>query len=924
MAIKKVTSWIYNRAGVQARDVPKGLASLIIELNPVLHEAAARFFGYSEGITKSKYTYGDPRIMSLYFAEVTAILMNIIARMPPTEMLVLVVDGVPPVAKMTQQRARRFAASKIVVDKDDVVIFNSNMISPGTEMMIEFDLYFKDWLVSHRRDLPFEVIYSGHIEDGEGEHKIMDMFRKGAIPEVGPHVIFGADSDLYMLGLVINAKHIYNARFNHNNKSQIDYVSIDTLKEFLQTELGKPTAISDFVFLMYLWGNDFLPHQCCFSNLDQTIEATFEAYHKTSIGLTDLSSGELVLEGVASFLSNLAETEPTLLAETAARTYKYPLQSMVESMRKRADEEGNVMIDFDVPKFRSSWYTTMLVPFDSETYRFNIDEEMLDQMITEACASYFLMLKWIFKYYTKGMKECNYDLFYPYHYAPLISDLSAVVSAYLENPEIENELTNGDKHTFKKVEIFHPVAQLSCVLPSKDYYLVDELFQPLIENPQETGTNVSGMSIYQPESWISVRYNTDDEHDEIHQIGFFDPSHVRFCFNSFIQTKLESENFGSIVARYEPDDFKLDNLGENRPKLARAPRSRQEPSTKLDTKKVEDNSKMYADVRKTQFKNMFIELEMPKVKSVLIIDGVGKSDLPDIIDVLFLRDPEIKVNVYSLSGRVKLDDNRVTILSDINNLKDSHDLVIVNDAMVLFSDPRPLLALVHKITSSYVLIRDHSLPEDESQAVSYKAFIELEAYLQSAFRGGKTQVEPHLFTPTQLKDLATGFIHLSSTKVDPKRPKHKYSVLFIKDTDVILKSNPLRISTSIIRPGRRFSQIDETQLKFISRLLVRNAQNDPEIGIKVITDGKNSLNDLAFINKLLISSTPTRGRGTGRGRGRGASSRGTGRSDTPSRSETSSRGTGRGASRSETTGRGRGRGEASNRGRGRGRGRENK
>lgn len=904
MAIKKVTSWIYSRAGVQLKDIPKGLASLIIELNPVLHEAAARFFGYSEGITKSKYKYGDPRIMSLYFAEVTAILMNIIARMPPSETLVLVVDGVPPVAKMTQQRARRFAASKLVVDKDDVVIFNSNMISPGTEMMIEFDLYFRDWLVSHRRDLPFEVIYSSHVEDGEGEHKIMDMFRKGVIPEVGPHVIFGADSDLYMLGLVINAKHIYNARFNHVNKSQIDYVSIDALKEFLELELGKPTAISDFVFLMYLWGNDFLPHQCCFSNLEQTIEATFNAYHQTPIALTDPKSGELVLEGVATFLSNLASTEPTLLAETASRTYKYPLESMVSATRKRADAEGNVIIDFDVPKFRSDWYATMLVPFDSEAYKFETTSEELDQMITESCASYLLMLRWIFKYYTKGMKECNYDLFYPYHYAPLLSDLAAVVSAYVDDPSIEQQLTNGDKHTFRDVEIFHPIAQLSCVLPAKDYYVVDELFQSLIRDPEGTIPEVAGMAIYQPEKWISVRYNTDDEHDEIHQIGFFDPRHVRYCFSKYILSKKDVENYDDIVKRYEYDGFKLDNLGETRPKLARAPRQRQERTPTVDMKRVEDNSKLYADVRKTQFKNMFVELEMPKFKSVLIIDGVGKSDLPDMIDVLFTREPNINVSVYSLTGRVKLDDSRITILSDINNLKDSHDLVIVNDAIVLFSDPRPLLALVHKITTNYVLIRDHSLPEDETEAIAYKAFIELEAYLQSVFRGGKTQSEPHLFTPSQLKNMATGFIHLNSTKVDPKRPKHKYSVLFSKDTDIVLKSGPIRISTSIIRPGKRFSQVDETQLKFISRLLVRNIRDDPEVGIKVLTDAKNTTNDLAFINKLMIniSRTPSRGRGNTRGTPRGDAPGGS------SRGRGSTRGMSRGAMRGSSRGRGASRG----------------
>lgn len=142
----------------------------------------------------------------------------------PKRLMFLAVDGVAPRAKMNQQRARRFKASKeresliaeyVAVNgelpEDDS--FDSNCITPGTEFMFKLSLAFQRWIEHKMKTDLFwktgaEIVFSGPNVPGEGEHKVMDMVREmqASDPDyqLGQwrHCMYGLDADLIMLSLV--------------------------------------------------------------------------------------------------------------------------------------------------------------------------------------------------------------------------------------------------------------------------------------------------------------------------------------------------------------------------------------------------------------------------------------------------------------------------------------------------------------------------------------------------------------------------------------------------------------------------------------------------------------------------------------------------------------------------------------------------
>jgi hypothetical protein len=137
----------------------------------------------------------------------------------PRTVLYLAVDGVAPRAKMNQQRSRRFRAAKemeaaaleraargyesVGQNNKNVVPFDSNCITPGTDFMLKLSLALQKW-VQYKLDTDpiwqtgANVIVSGPDVPGEGEHKVMDFIRaertKASSPYYRPnmvHVLYG-------------------------------------------------------------------------------------------------------------------------------------------------------------------------------------------------------------------------------------------------------------------------------------------------------------------------------------------------------------------------------------------------------------------------------------------------------------------------------------------------------------------------------------------------------------------------------------------------------------------------------------------------------------------------------------------------------------------------------------------------------------
>ena len=109
-----------------------------------------------------------------------------IAVVKPLKTMFIAVDGVAPRAKLNQQRSRRFRSARERLDAlaaepwqalGGTVFFDSNSISPGTELMRDISMHLRAYI--HNRLQTNElwqhlsVFYSGHEVPGEGEHKVL-------------------------------------------------------------------------------------------------------------------------------------------------------------------------------------------------------------------------------------------------------------------------------------------------------------------------------------------------------------------------------------------------------------------------------------------------------------------------------------------------------------------------------------------------------------------------------------------------------------------------------------------------------------------------------------------------------------------------------------------------------------------------------
>ena len=127
----------------------------------------------------------------------------------PKKQVYISVDGVAPMAKMSQQRKRRYRAVDDAKIKDDIrrkynketfEYWNNTVITPGTEFMEKLHLSILDYISKRKEN---KIIYSSFHTFGEGEHKILQDIK---INNSQSFVIYGLDADLIFLSLACQKK----------------------------------------------------------------------------------------------------------------------------------------------------------------------------------------------------------------------------------------------------------------------------------------------------------------------------------------------------------------------------------------------------------------------------------------------------------------------------------------------------------------------------------------------------------------------------------------------------------------------------------------------------------------------------------------------------------------------------------------------
>ena len=470
MGIPKFKKALTELLGYELINKPSGKCSaLYLDANSLLHPATS----YDR---ESRITEGDyPECAKLVIDAIE----SVINHYEPTDLIYISVDGPVPMAKIQEQRERRYYGG-VQKQKND---YSSDLLTPGTDIMFVIHNEIMDKIARDKSKYYVKkLVYSSHKVPGEGEHKIMGYIRKNKAEcesYTGSHVIYGNDSDLIILGLCTNIKEVYIANdtveltgsisrpdemYNviikeRTNKKEL---SIDNIRTGLLTKIGNDKE-NDFIYACSLLGNDFLPRTPIFSNISKGLNIIVDHL---------ANGGEVIKDNCLSIFRRLAEEE-TLQNEDSAL---YSL--LVAHNSKIVDESGYTQYPSKIFKaikandnedkdwddlFRYFWYTKALMYL-------GFDEFSLPTL-GKMCCEYITGLNWIYNYYTRGQDSVTWLWYYPYHHAPLFSDLALTVEAANEGIIKDADKAFFNTDPYDEEERFTSLHQLVSVMPpqSTDY-----------------------------------------------------------------------------------------------------------------------------------------------------------------------------------------------------------------------------------------------------------------------------------------------------------------------------------------------------------------------------------------------------------------------------------------------------------------------
>ena len=148
-------------------------------------------------------------------------------------------DGPPPMAKMKQQRERRYKGKQESINNT----WDTVQITPGTIFMLRLDTMVKAYFKDHHLKYDFFKL-STSSEPGEGEHKIFEWLRT---EPSGTTFVYGLDSDLIILALhhLKYTQTIYMLREFHEEMKLLDIAKLATQVEQV-VGAGK---LYDYIFM---------------------------------------------------------------------------------------------------------------------------------------------------------------------------------------------------------------------------------------------------------------------------------------------------------------------------------------------------------------------------------------------------------------------------------------------------------------------------------------------------------------------------------------------------------------------------------------------------------------------------------------------------------------------------------------------------
>ena len=402
---------------------------------------------------------------------------SIVEYIKPQSLLYIAIDGVAPMAKIKQQRYRRY---KSVSDKflfDSIKRkYNMNLsskwsgssITPGTIFMDKIRKELMNYCNKLAEKKKFKIIFSGSNTPGEGEHKIFKFIRNNTFKN---YMIYGLDADLIFLSIASNKNNIFLLReanqfdkkeegFNIIKMDIFKYLIIEIFTQEYQSQLkdnysskyiNTNKLLNDFVCIYFLLGNDFIPHipslHIYHNGSDLLIKHYVTVQIKTNNYIMNINNSINNII-IYQLLHQMAINEVDNLNDIRINEKKRGVPRRIDNNYDREMYKiNNLIFQYKDP-----------VQIGKENFKQRYYEHYKIDDVTKMVSEYIKSISWIQQYYFNDTPSWTY--YYPYHVAPFISD----IIQYFNNSVVN--------YNFKPSKPYYPFEQLSMVLHPYNFYLL--------------------------------------------------------------------------------------------------------------------------------------------------------------------------------------------------------------------------------------------------------------------------------------------------------------------------------------------------------------------------------------------------------------------------------------------------------------------
>jgi 5'-3' exonuclease len=465
-------------AGILLQQLPehKACQHLLFDYNGLIHPASQKYL---------KTLQKQPKdIEKGILQEVWKATEEIIDLVKPQQTVQIFIDGVAPIAKMNQQRRRRFLSiyRKKLTALD--TLWDSNAISPGTTFMSRLHASLKAHIRLNKKNISFYLSTSD--DPGEGEHKIFKRLRDKYTDDTGMKLIYGMDADLIMLSLISNIPNIYLIRDNSM------FLDIDALRTGILMDLyhnyhlefdpyliehpfseAAQEIIESYIVLCFVLGNDFIPHPIHLNlkkgGLEHLLTQAVQIWNRINSPIVDIKTNTIQWTFISQLLDILSMNENEQVYDIV-REYKH------KKHLSEPDIENYPLVNKD------PFIDEMLFKIDKNKWRLYYYKHLFNtslndsMIIKNSCDLYIKGILWTYQYYKQLPKDPNW--YYPYAYAPSIRDISNHLNIHLSFYEnLKKEWTSA----FSKDIFVTAIEQLLSILPEESHHCLPSKYSKVLE-----------------------------------------------------------------------------------------------------------------------------------------------------------------------------------------------------------------------------------------------------------------------------------------------------------------------------------------------------------------------------------------------------------------------------------------------------------